>query len=82
MMRLNLQLHKKQYMLEVIMEKTKILEEFWYDNIRPFEQVAPPDPLLSEKAMTAKSALFSTLSVEQKTLLHLYESACDVVNME
>lgn len=64
------------------MKRNNILEELWYANIRPFEQVTPPDPLLSEKTIVARSTLFDTLSVEQRTLFEIYESACDVVSME
>lgn len=64
------------------MQNTKILEEFWYANIRPFEQVTPPDNLLSKKAMATRNTLFDALSVDQKILLETYESECDVTSME
>ena len=64
------------------MKKAKILEEFWYANIRPFEDITPPDPLLVEKVTTTKSALFDALSADQRTLWEIYESECDVISME
>lgn len=64
------------------MKKAKILEEFWYANIRPFEDITPPDPLLVEKVTTARSALFDALSADQRTLWEIYESECDVISME
>lgn len=64
------------------MKKAKILEEFWYANIRPFEDITPPDPLLVEKVTTVRSALFDALSADQRTLWKIYESECDVISME
>ena len=64
------------------MKKLNVLEEFWYANIRPFEEAKPPDSSLSEKAMEARNILLETLSAEQKVLLETYESEFDVVSME
>ena len=64
------------------MKSTKILEEFWYANIRPFEEVEPPSPSLVDKALDAKNKLMESLSAEQKVLLEIYESACDIISME
>ena len=64
------------------MSKTKILEEFWYANIRPFEQVVPPPPSLVAKAMDEKNKLMESLSAEQKALLDNYESQYDIVSIE
>ena len=64
------------------MKNTKILEEIWFANIRPFEEVAPPPPSLVAKAMDAKNKLMESLSAEQKALLDNYESKYDIVSIE
>ena len=64
------------------MKKSNILEEFWFGNIRPFEEVEPPQHSLTAEAMDAKNKLMELLSAEQKALLEIYESACDVISME
>ena len=64
------------------MSKTKILEEFWFGNLRPFEQVKPIDFVLTEKAIAVRNTLFSTLSTEQKECFETYEASFDIVGME
>ena len=60
----------------------KILEEFWFGNIRPFEQVAPPPTPLNNQAMDARNILINSLSEEQKECFEAYEAAFDTLNME
>ena len=50
----------------------KILEEFWFRNIRPFEQVTPPPTTLSNQAMNARDILVDSLSKEQKECFEAY----------
>lgn len=68
--------------MEVIMKRNNILEEFWFANLRPFEEVAPPPPSLVAKAMDTKNKLLKSLSSEQIALLENYESIYDTINTE
>lgn len=60
----------------------KVLEEFWYGNIHPFEQIVPPPPTLSKQAMNARNILFDSLSDAQMEYFEAYESVFDILNME
>lgn len=60
----------------------RILENFWYGNIRPFEQTTSPNHAIAKKVLDTRNALCDTLSIDQKNLLEAYESAYDTMSME
>ena len=60
----------------------KLIEEFWFGNLRPFEQLKSADQRVIEKATNIRDTLVSTLSDEQKGFFETYEIAFDTLNME
>ena len=64
------------------MKKTKILEEFYYGNIHPFEQIPSECREFASDAMTARDLFFASLNKEQQERFIKYEAAMDIISME